>query len=666
MSIPDNPFQPPTDTSPPTLQLEATSHDDGQSIKSGINGSPMPAGSPHSHLSPPSEIASPRPVLSNLQHLGPGVKTPRRVQWTSDPHIVQLQPVEPAPGSPQTLDPSNIDEFRDALERHRSGGAGRRPPSQLSRQSSASGSVTRHGTDDEEDYDYRTDVDPPQRPDIERHDTDETMYESNLIDNGMRGHVSQYIAPGETDGLPNIPQMSRENQNDTAKDLVRAHTGKWGVLRRRVRGAGAVKGALNAAAPNRKRDDDGEEEEKRRSGEHDRASQDAFAARYPEPRKGPSAGGFGGGAVPGGASVLSSLLALYGQQNDQHSANTSAASSRRGSEDEYSSGDERSAAKGGRHAWRHLGRRSADEGLPAFAVHDQPRPSNVQPPRVSQGSLDPNDPTSPTSPGFGPDSGQDHEYSRTQSRYDDTPGSPGFKGFFQRAKEQLQYNRPDAARNAGGVFGALIQNTQNLSGAATPAASTLAPAARRPGYQLNRYSLGDVNDETRKGPWRPPSRPSSGAGSRSGSRPASIHSSTAVSGNGESPKDDSGNSFGGKKAISSDDLMSMRKANESTLSLGGKKRPKTGLHLESLAHLPVAAVKGGGKQIKNAEKWLLGGKTPLGSTPPEKGGADYFHRPLTEDERRRKEWEAEKKKRKKAREARKKQEIFVSANDPRF
>lgn len=112
--------------------------------------------------------------------------------------------------------------------------------------------------------------------------------------------------------------------------------------------------------------------------------------------------------------------------------------------------------------------------------------------------------------------------------------------------------------------------------------------------------------------------------------------------------------------------MNMRKANESTLSLGGKKRPKTGLHLESLAQLPIAAVKGGGKQIKNAEKWLLGGKTPLGSTPPEKGGADYFSRPLTEDERRRKEWEAEKKKRKKAREARKKQEIFVSANDPRL
>ncbi|OXC66991.1 hypothetical protein AYX13_04443 [Cryptococcus neoformans] len=657
MSIPDNPFQPPSDTSPPTLQLEAINNDDGRSITSGINDGSMPAGSPHSHISPPLETASPRPALSNLQHLGGGVKTPRRVQWTSDPHIVQLQPIEPAPGSPHTLDSSNIDEFRHALERHKSGttGARRRPPSQLSRQSSASGSVTRHGTDDEEDYDYRTDVDPPQRPSIERHDTDETTYEANLIDNGMRDHVSQYIAPGETDGLPNIPQMARENQNDAAKDLVRAHTGKWGVLRRRVRGAGAVKGALSAAVPNRKRDDNGEEEEKRRSGEHDSASQDAFAARYPEPRRGPSAGGFGGGAVPGGASVLSSLLALYGQQNDQHSANTSAASSRRGSEDEYSSGDERSAHKGGRHAWRHIGRRSADEGLPAFAVHDQPHPSNAQPPRDYQGSLDPNDPTSPTSPGFGPNSGQNDEYSRTQSRYDDTPESPGFKGFFQRAKEQLQYHRPDAAKNAGGVFGALIQNTQNLSGAATPAASTLAPAARRPGYQLNRYSLPDVNDETRRGPWRPPSRPSSGAGSR----PASIHSSTAVSGNGDSPRDDSGNSFGGKKAISSDDLMNMRKANESTLSLGGKKRPKTGLHLESLAQLPIAAVKGGGKQIKNAEKWLLGGKTPLGSTPPEKGGADYFSRPLTEDERRRKEWEAEKKKRKKAREARKKQEIFI-------
>lgn len=623
----------------------------------------MPSGSPHSHTSPLPGSASPRPALSNLQQLGGGVKTPRRVQWTSHPHVVQLQPTEPAHASPHTLDSSNIEEFRDALERHQYGAAGttgarRRPPSQLSRQSSASESVTHQGTDDEEDYDYRTDVDPPMRPSIERHDTDETTYEANLIDNGMRGHVFEYIAPGETDGLPNIPQMANEDQQDAARDLVRAHTGKWGVLRRRVRGAGAVKGALSAAASNRKRDDKEEEQEKRRSGEHDRESQEAFAARYPEPGRSSSAGGFGGGPLPGGASVLSSLLALYGQQNGQHSGNTSAASSRRGSEDDYSSGDEQSYQKGGRRAWRNIGRRSADEGLPAFAVHDQPHPSNVQAPRVSEGSLDPSDPTSPTSAGFGPNSGPDSEYSRSQSGYNGTLGSPGFKGFFQRAKEQLQYHRPDAAKNAGGVFGALIQNTQNLSGAATPAGSTLAPAAKRPGYQLNRYSLPDVGADTRRGPWRPPSRPGSVAGSRGDSRPASIHSSTAVSGNDDSPKDDNGNPFGGKKAISSDDLMSMRKANESTLSLG-RKRPKTGLHLESLAHLPVAAVKGGGKQIKNAEKWLLHGKTSLG-TPPEKGGPDYFSRPLTEDERRRKEWEAEKKKRKKAREARKKQEIFVS------
>ncbi|KIR68544.1 hypothetical protein I314_00965 [Cryptococcus bacillisporus CA1873] len=665
MSIPDNPFQPPISTSPPVLQTEATSADDRQIISSGINdvsGGLMPSGSPHSHTSPLPGSASPRPALSNLQQLGGGVKTPRRVQWTSHPHVVQLQPTEPAHASPHTLDSSNIEEFRDALERHQYGAAGttgarRRPPSQLSRQSSASESVTHQGTDDEEDYDYRTDVDPPMRPSIERHDTDETTYEANLIDNGMRGHVFEYIAPGETDGLPNIPQMANEDQQDAARDLVRAHTGKWGVLRRRVRGAGAVKGALSAAASNRKRDDKEEEQEKRRSGEHDRESQEAFAARYPEPGRSSSAGGFGGGPLPGGASVLSSLLALYGQQNGQHSGNTSAASSRRGSEDDYSSGDEQSYQKGGRHAWRNIGRRSADEGLPAFAVHDQPHPSNVQAPLVSEGSLDPSDPTSPTSAGFGPNSGPDSEYSRSQSGYNGTLGSPGFKGFFQRAKEQLQYHRPDAAKNAGGVFGALIQNTQNLSGAATPAGSTLAPAAKRPGYQLNRYSLPDVGADTRRGPWRPPSRPGSVAGSRGDSRPASIHSSTAVSGNDDSPKDDNGNPFGGKKAISSDDLMSMRKANESTLSLG-RKRPKTGLHLESLAHLPVAAVKGGGKQIKNAEKWLLHGKTSLG-TPPEKGGPDYFSRPLTEDERRRKEWEAEKKKRKKAREARKKQEIFI-------
>lgn len=46
--------------------------------------------------------------------------------------------------------------------------------------------------------------------------------------------------------------------------------------------------------------------------------------------------------------------------------------------------------------------------------------------------------------------------------------------------------RPPAARSAAGVFGGLIASTGNISGAAAPAASTVAPSAKRPGYHLSR------------------------------------------------------------------------------------------------------------------------------------------------------------------------------------
>ncbi|WVQ82976.1 hypothetical protein IAT38_005114 [Cryptococcus sp. DSM 104549] len=720
MSIPDNPFQatttPPSGPSiAPALQIDLSEPSDaGHNPAAPTGGTPTGSPQPGTHASPSGSV-SPRPAIGGLMppggHNG-GAKTPRRVQWTSNPHIVQIHsPEGSGPPSPQTLDASNIDEFRDALERHRSGATGgigggalgvgatggmgmsgrRRPPSQLSRQSSATDSVTRQGTDDEEDYDYRNDVDPPQRPSLERNDSENSggNFEVNLIDNGMRGVVPQYIAPGETDGLPNIPQpqqsaSNQQDETDAARDLVRAHTGKWGVLRRRVRGAGTAKNAFRIAAEGEGKNGRDAEKNGGDGADESRQSQDAFAARYPEPRR-PSHAMMGGQGAPAGASVLSSLLALYGQQGDgAHSGTTSAASSRRGSEDEYSSDEEMKKIRGSRHGWRHITRRpsEAPPGPEEVVVHDEPHPANVA--AAAAAAASPTSPTFPNSPqsssfpsgapntapggGDGPVQPLPSRHSQTGSgsgfdRYERRPGSPGIVSIFQKAKETLQYSRPDTAKSGAGVFGALIQNTQNLSGAATPAASTLAPAAKRPGYQLTRYSLPDVNTETRgdgqpaskkNAPWRPPSRP----GSRAGSRPGSIHSSTAVSRDGESPKDDN-QSFGGKKAISSDDLIGMRHADDSTLSLKKKNRPKSGLNLDSLAHFPVAAMKGTGKGVKNAEKWLLGGRTPNGGTPPEKGGMDYFSRPLTEEERRRKEWEAEKKKRKKAREARKKQEIFI-------
>ncbi|KAF5389379.1 hypothetical protein D9757_004249 [Collybiopsis confluens] len=51
----------------------------------------------------------------------------------------------------------------------------------------------------------------------------------------------------------------------------------------------------------------------------------------------------------------------------------------------------------------------------------------------------------------------------------------------------LGTRRPTQSRNAGGVFGSLIASTGNISGAAAPASSTLAPNVDRPGFKLTRY-----------------------------------------------------------------------------------------------------------------------------------------------------------------------------------
>ncbi|OCF33455.1 hypothetical protein I316_04875 [Kwoniella heveanensis BCC8398] len=658
MSIPDNPFQQPTTPTAPVLNIDTSNvspthtGNNSNGLASPYSGHASPPGSqmegsPRStHTSPPGGAVH-STSGGGLAPPDAGTKTPRRrVQWNSNPHIVQLHEDPPPPSSPQQLSDANIEEFRNALERHRSGSSRHRPPSSLSRQSSADGSETRQGS--EEDYDYRLDVDPPHEG-LDRSTSHGSLPE-NIVDNGINDHVATYIDPGERDGLPNIPQMAEQTENEAARDLVRAHTGKWGVLRRRVKASGNVKRAFGSNQTSAAQTTSADPE---KQDENVRASQDAFAARYPEPRR-PSlaalaaAGGHGGGAnMAGGASVLSSLLALYGQQQPgMHSGTTSAASSRPNSDDEDSSDDEGSRRglhdgerKNSRHSWMGIGKKSNSSsnsnGTPAeVQINDHHHPSDTVTTDATGEPLAP----------------QPSRYSNGERR----PPSPGFTGLFQRAKEQLQYNRPDAAKSGAGVFGALIQNTANLSGAATPAASSLAPAAKRPGYQLNRYSAPDQKAPEKNSPWRPPSRPSS----RAGSRPASVHSSTAVSQNGDSPSNDDV-SFR-KKAVSSDDLVSMRhqevgKPHDEFK----KKRNKSGLKLDSIAALPVSALKEGGKQIKSAEKWLLNAaKTPLG-TPPEKGGPDYFSRPLTEDERRRKEWEAEKKRRKKAREARKKQEIFI-------
>ncbi|ORY28518.1 hypothetical protein BCR39DRAFT_535068 [Naematelia encephala] len=652
MSIPDDPFSN-DDLSPPRFNFEPESFSsphESPERQGSPSGDPSPSSHSNAHSTPGGSLLVPG------QHTG--TKTPRRVQWTSDSHIVQMHQLEPIEseaaetGSPrsqtQALDENNIDQVRDALERHRSRTAQHRayPPSMLSRTSSA-GDMEEMRSATEEDYDYRLDVDP-QPAQLERlpspKEGDEEIHD--ILDHGANDHVAGgYIPIGETDGLPTLPDQAPQDELSAAKDIVRAHTGKWGVLRRRVKGAHAVNAALGAKRRSQTTSQDpektverqgDEEEDEDRGRHHNSSSINAMPA------------------IPNGASVLSSLLALYGQQNvpgsGATSAATSAASSRASSPASSDSEHRRESAIS-------TGRRPSEiapGGIPIHHVDERPSHADVL--------------------------GTHHARSKSTSSLMDRMEHPdeeqGFWAAMRRAKRQFEEReRPKSARSGAGVFGALIQNTTNLSGVATPSGATLAPAARRHGYQLNRFSLPNPDGPDLSHPWRPetelrPSRPSS----RHDSRPGSVHSSTAVS---DSPRDDELKqsvstdevSTLRRKALSTDDMLSLREKEKDKDKDKDKKRPKhfgesLGRNVSRLPgqalKMPERAFKDTGSAFKNAEKWIMsGGKTPIVGSPGEKSGDGYFPRVMTEDERRRKEWESEKKRRKKAREARKKQEIFI-------
>jgi hypothetical protein len=643
MSIPDNPFD---------RDHEPISPSPAPKLTVPLSPPTRPLSPPHRSTSPPIlNISTYQPPIAQTTDtmatastsytpgsLAPpqmsGTKTPRRVQWNNDSHIVNISPApvesEPPQSPSNTIDENNIERVHAALERHRSGRQPR-PVSQVSTASSAPSSST------EDDYDYRLDTDPPLEQVMSQEsrrgshhigrDDDDNLHQ--LLDNGVYDAVPEYINFGETDGLPNINNAQRKQDDgmDEAAGLVRAHTGRWGGLRRRVKGASAVSSAFgrrgSRAQPSA--GDPEKEDSARRSREHD-----DFANRYPEdggaPRMNPP--------VATGASVLSSLLALYGQQNGMESGATSAATSRTNSDEDDSSSDD--------------GGGMSRAQLRAAALEQANANTFMTPNRQSTD--------------FVP-----LHKSRSALSVADRPHSPPSK-FVDQMKRSMKIvkdsDRPKAARSGAGVFGALVQNTNNLAGYAAPVNASLAPAANRPGYQLSRYSAPDVNAPASPKVWRPQSR--------SSSRPGSVHSSTAVS-SGDSPREASAM----KKALSTDDMMALRETESPNpggalynVAKNGKFRPK-GMTLESFGKLPVSALKSGGTALMkggnfalNAEKWVMsGGKTPLRTPDMEKAGLpDYFPRPMTEDERRRKEWEKEKKRRKKAKAARKKKEVFVSGH----
>lgn len=57
----------------------------------------------------------------------------------------------------------------------------------------------------------------------------------------------------------------------------------------------------------------------------------------------------------------------------------------------------------------------------------------------------------------------------------------------RRPWDVFKREQPEPTKKNPGVFGALVASTGNLSGAAAPTPSTIAPSLKRPGYHLSRY-----------------------------------------------------------------------------------------------------------------------------------------------------------------------------------
>ncbi|KAL7420196.1 pheromone-regulated protein prm10 [Cryptotrichosporon argae] len=689
MSVPDNPFDKRDGArSPPRLEIHYTDDPTPADVTDAPLASPTVA-SPSRRASRTGTSPSPsQPPSGSLLMPGQqGAKTPRRVQWTSDSHIVSMMPAperapSPEPSSPsQMLDASNLARLDDMLEIHRAASHRRAHGAHARSNLSIASSANEGSGVDPDDYDYRLDVDPPvdgavavinPLEQVLSPGTIQSVQDSRppeaILDNGVNDVAASYIPLGETDGLPTMPQ--HEASADAAKDLVRAHTGKWGVLRRRVKTASAVRGAFGAhhtdghapsgtltESPTRLDPND-----EKAMGRRPSVAAAAVGANPPI-----NAGLNGMPAIPGGTSVLSSLLALYGQQQAGiNSGTTTPASSRPPStvgsdEDEWSDNERRRRASGmaaGRHApWAQRGR--DDSASPSRGPEREPEPEDGFVPIIDEATgRRESSADREADRAAGRMFGTHHRSRSMTSIADREPASPGLLGTFQRAVDRFRDDRPKAARSGAGVFGALIQGTGNITGAATPAGSTLVPAAKRAGYTLSRYTLPEADSvaAAEAKVWRPPTRPGSRAGSRAGSRPASIHSSTAVD---DSPtsRDDASLSKTMTRTKSSDDVVSL--ATTAAAAPGGpakKKKATLGpLNLKTLERLPGQAFREGGQALKSAERWIVSG----GRTPEEKSGIDYFGRPLSEDERRRREWEAEKRRRKRAKEAKKKQEIFI-------
>ena len=394
--------------------------------------------------------------------------------------------------------------------------------------------------------------------------------------------------------------------------------------------------------------------------------------------------GMGGAGAVAGGGVLASLLALYDNGQNNPSGQSTPASSRAPSlmpsDDSSDSEEERERER----KWRKKreredkarlekemrrlkkendakNRKSYIDSMPGRVrspLHSTVGPSlqqrrkhAVSDPPAPEGDFagtgENSDLTVPNAPFAAEHRSQSHNSLSASGRQ-----SPKFMQSVKKAADRLgldmdDFERPKGAKNGAGVFGALIQGTGSLTGVATPAGATLAPNAKRPGYRLSRYSLGEGRD------------------SGDASRPASMYERS------ETPQsttrvntDDS--------PTSQTQMMAATNALNRPATTDNRTRP-TAIELPprtrsgkpfsiksftDLTHLPMTP----GSHFKN----FISGKGSQPGTPPSEygdRGSDYFTEKPTkwqlEDDRKREKWEAEKKKRKKAKEKKKQQEIFI-------
>lgn len=453
--------------------------------------------------------------------------------------------------------------------------------------------------------------------------------------------------------------------------------------------------------------------------EQDEENMQAFASRYNEkinPSQGiasgmASMGAMGGlaaagsaGGNLGGGGVLASLLALYDNgQNGQSGASTPASSrpaSLAASTDSDSSDDERERERLRKLRKREDKERKVREEKERKAREERERRARKAEHKAlqAQEKLKPSRPTSfvgpttlaaagtgratsassihsaVTSPVDGGDFFAMQQRSTSQNSYHEKRASESPKLFkaVKRAADRLgidiEDDRPKAARSAGGVFGALILNTGALSGVATPAASTLVPNAKKPGFTLARYTLeADQQSGTQSPSYSIRNNRLSSLYARSESHlPLDSFDKDSLT----FPGDTSSVTIGMHpltRSMTADDRdMSSTRPAATALppTSGGLKRPNKpfSLGLGKLGSMPhMGPLTPGGSAFKSASNFFGGRSQPTTPTSAVSDkDSDYFGekvRAFEEEERRRKE---EKRRKKKAKEKKRKQEIFVS------